>query len=367
MHLWKVRTDIYCTKDQFARTWFALLKRIGKLGRESQRYYFAQLMPEMPHPRKHHRQSMFICSGNNLFIPHRATWLNNCRDAVFRGAVDAVAEGEERIGCHHRAFYCESFIRCLDSGNFGAVNTAHLPCTNADRHAVLTKNNRVRFYKLCDLPGEQQVLNLGIVRRLVRHYLEIGCRNDSLIFALHQQAARNFLEIEACVVCVRLASRLQYANIFLFGKYLECILFYIWRDDNLDKLFVDDCPCGATLQCLIECDDAAKCRGRVGRESFLIGIVNIVADRNATWIRMFDDDAGRLCELPDALQSRVAISNVVIRQRLALELACAAPGRGKTRPPDVGFHRSVVFRCGRRRRENAHPAAPCLRTRTNNR
>ncbi len=54
-------------------------------------------MPEMSHPRKHHRQSMLIRCGNNLIVPHRAAWLNDCRDSVFRGAVDAIAKREKCI------------------------------------------------------------------------------------------------------------------------------------------------------------------------------------------------------------------------------------------------------------------------------
>ena len=35
---------------------------------------------------------------------------------------------------------------------------------------------------------------------------------------------------------------------------------------------------------------------------------------------MFDDDAGRFLELPDAFERRIAVGNIVVRKRFTLQL-----------------------------------------------
>ncbi|MNR67255.1 hypothetical protein D3C85_1911570 [compost metagenome] len=50
----------------------------------------------------------------------------------------------------------------------------------------------------------------------------------------------------------------------------------------------------------------------------LIGCQNIVAYRHATGVGVLDDNAGRFGELFHALQCRIGIGDVVVRQRFAL-------------------------------------------------
>ena len=72
-------------------------------------------MPEVPHISKDHCKSMFIGSLNNFIIAHGATGLNDRRDAGLCRRIDAVAKREERVGCHYRAVYIQSFVGRLDA------------------------------------------------------------------------------------------------------------------------------------------------------------------------------------------------------------------------------------------------------------
>lgn len=61
--------------------------------------------------------------------------------------------------------------------------------------------------------------------------------------------------------------------------------------------------------------------------SALVGGEDVVADRHAARVGVFDDHAGRLGELFHAFQRGVGIGDVVIRQRLALQLLGGRDGR----------------------------------------
>ena len=70
--------------------------------------------------------------------------------------------------------------------------------------------------------------------------------------------------------------------------------------------------------------------------------VDIVGDGDAAGVGMLDDHAGRRLKLPDALKSRIAVSNVVVGKRLALQLL----GRGQRtgRGPLIHVERRILVR-----------------------
>jgi len=59
------------------------------------------LVPEMPLPREHHGEAVFIGRGNDLCIAHGAARLDDGRCACGGERIQAVAEREERIRRGH--------------------------------------------------------------------------------------------------------------------------------------------------------------------------------------------------------------------------------------------------------------------------
>jgi hypothetical protein len=54
-------------------------------------------MPEVPYPRKNHRQSKPVGSFNDFLIAHRPSWLDDRRRPGFSDFLDSVREGEKCI------------------------------------------------------------------------------------------------------------------------------------------------------------------------------------------------------------------------------------------------------------------------------
>ncbi len=117
---------------------------------------------------------MLVCSGNHLFIADGATGLNDAADTGSSSGIDTVTEGEEGIGCHHRTFHDQAFIGGLDTGDFGAVDPAHLTCAHPYGHAVFGINNGVGLNELGDLPTEQQIFDFFGSRLTLADHLEVG-------------------------------------------------------------------------------------------------------------------------------------------------------------------------------------------------
>ena len=88
------------------------------------------LMPEMPGTGKHHGYAVFICGGDDFFVPHGATGLDNGFDAGFRCGVDAIPEWEKGIRCHYRTLQIETRVPGFPAGNPGGVHPAHLAGTD---------------------------------------------------------------------------------------------------------------------------------------------------------------------------------------------------------------------------------------------
>src|SRR5690242_14970069 len=61
------------------------------------------LVAEMPNPGKHHRQIVFVGRGDHFLVAHRTARLDYRAHASLCCGIDAVAEREERVGCHHAA------------------------------------------------------------------------------------------------------------------------------------------------------------------------------------------------------------------------------------------------------------------------
>ena len=113
----------------------------------------------------------------------------------------------------------------------------------------------------------------------------------------------------------------QQADIRLACKFLQGTITESRCNNDFDKLFVYNGGGDLGLHQLIEGNDAAKTRNRVGGEGFQIGLGITASDRHAAGVGVFDNDTGRLLvKLVDTLQRSISIVDVVVGKLLALEL-----------------------------------------------
>ena len=100
-------------------------------------------MLKMSDSGENHSDFVFIRRLDRLIVPFRAAWLNYRLNPGFGRTIDPVSHREECIRGHDRALDRKPFVGSLDRGDLGAVHTAHLASTDADRHVVLAENDRV--------------------------------------------------------------------------------------------------------------------------------------------------------------------------------------------------------------------------------
>ncbi len=96
---------------------------------------------------------------------------------------------------------------------------------------------------------------------------------------------------------------------------------WYWCDDNFYELLVNDGRGDFSVHQLIESNDTAETRNRIGRKCIQIGLAVVTAHGDTTGIGVFDDDAGRLlAKLIDTFQGGIRIVDVVIGEFLTLDL-----------------------------------------------
>src|SRR5689334_4666103 len=78
------------------------------------RTFMGKSVPEMAHAGEDHRHAVLVRGGDHFVVAPAATGLHDRLDAVFRGGIDAVAEREERIGCHGAAVDDQAFVLRLE-------------------------------------------------------------------------------------------------------------------------------------------------------------------------------------------------------------------------------------------------------------
>ena len=108
----------------------------------------------MAHAGKDHGNAMLIGGGYNFVVAHTAAGLNNGADTHLGGLIQAITEGQEGLRGHRRAGDLQPLILCLDVRNNGAVDPAHLPCTDAGGEAVFGVDDGIGFNELGHFPGK---------------------------------------------------------------------------------------------------------------------------------------------------------------------------------------------------------------------
>ena len=295
----------------------------------------------MSHAREDHGQTVLVRRLDYLVIAHRAARLDDGRDAGFGRRVDAVAEREECVRRHDGTGYVEALVSGLDRRDPGAVDAAHLAGADADRHVVPAEDDGVRLHVLDDLPGEQHVVHLPGCRRLLGYDLEVAGRDDTPVGVLHEQATGYLPEVQSRGG-VFPGTRAEDPDVFLFRERFGRLFVDSGRHDDFDKLPVDDCLRGRRVERLVERDDAAEGRRRVGPERLVVSFPDVAGHRHAAGIGVLDDDAGGRVELLDAFERRIRIGDVVVRERLALQLGCRCQRAGRRLLVDV--ERGILVR-----------------------
>src|SRR5690606_30008061 len=125
------------------------------------------------------------------------TGLDDAADTHLGGVVDAVAEREEGVGRHHRAFHFQPGMLGLDGGDAGGIDAAHLAGADADSLAVFRVNDGVGFNELGHFPGEDQIVHFCFGRRALCDHLEVGFGDHADVAILYQQAAVDTLVVQA--------------------------------------------------------------------------------------------------------------------------------------------------------------------------
>ena len=97
--------------------------------------------------------------GNGFGIAHGAARGDDRGNARLGSLFDRVWEGEECVGCHHRAL--GTLAGALD-GDAHTIHPVGLPAANADRGLAVGKDDGVRLDVLAGLPGETQRLPLFV-------------------------------------------------------------------------------------------------------------------------------------------------------------------------------------------------------------
>src|SRR3954454_8332088 len=109
-------------------------------------------VPEVAHAGENHGDAMLVGRCDHLVVAHAAAWLDDCSGASFYNHIEDVAEREEGVGGHHRPGQLEASVVCLDRGDAGAVDSAHLSGAHGERSACAAEHDSVRLDELGDAP-----------------------------------------------------------------------------------------------------------------------------------------------------------------------------------------------------------------------
>jgi hypothetical protein len=263
----------------------------------------------------------------DFVVALRATGLDDGCDTDLRGGVDAVAEGEKRIGSEHRARDLEALIGRLDSGDLRRVDATHLSRADTDGHAVPAIDDGIGLDELGHLPGELQIRELLRRGLPLRDHTQLGRRDRAYITILNQQAATDTLVVELRGAHITPFAANQNPHILLGAQAFKGLVGNRRRDDYFHELASENIGGGVRVEGSIESDDATKSRCGIGAVGAIVCGVNVLAQGHATGIGMLHDHAGGIGKGLHALQRRIGIGDVVVRHCFAVQLRGGADAR----------------------------------------
>src|SRR3989344_4567991 len=119
----------------------------------------------------------------------------------------------------------------------------------------------------------------------------------------HHEAAGDGLHDYSLSAWLGHAIEEEHADVGLYGKYGKRLSFRTRGNHDLNEYFCNFLR-GRSIERTVQCNDAAKCRERVTLVCLCVRMEDIITERNAARIHMFDDDRCRPLELGDALERR---------------------------------------------------------------
>ena len=200
------------------------------------------------------------------------------------------------------------------------IDAVGLPRPHADARMVLRDQDGVRFHTLDDLPREQQVVHLLGGRHAFRRHGEgIGGFGHD-VGILNEHAAVDGAEFHLLPERIHAAGR-KHAQVLLLLEQLERRRFVIGRDQHLDEelMGVDGFDHGERDRLVGRDDTAVRALG-IARERTLEGFGDSGAVGRSAGILMLEDHDGRIVEFAHDGPAGVRVEDVVIAERLAVEL-----------------------------------------------
>ncbi len=193
-----------------------------------------------------------------------------------------------------------------------------------------------------DLPHELHVFQLLRARRFGRHDFQCVGIEFVCVWTLHQQAAAHALHFQCIGTLIeRLQRYSKNAHIRFLGEQFQRVCRVLWRDEHFEELLAH-CFGAGRVDGAIECNDAAKRGGRIGRQCAVVRNERRVAKRDSTRIRMLHDHAASFRERAHAFPCGIGVADVVVREFFALQLRvlreCASGRRF------VAIERSALMR-----------------------
>lgn len=144
------------------------------------------LMFEMPYAREDHCKVVFVGCRDDFLIAHGAAGLDYGGDAVSRGFVNAIAEGEEGVGSKYRTF--ERQLRAHRAKLYG-INSGHLSCADSYGLPLARVNDCVRFGVLANGPREQKRTYLFFCRLAFCYNLQVLASKTMRVARLNEHSA----------------------------------------------------------------------------------------------------------------------------------------------------------------------------------
>ena len=131
-----------------------------------------------------------LAAGDHFFIAHRASWLDDSCRAGGSDGFQAIGKGEEGV---RRSTAVGEGQDGFHGAEFGSVDTAHLPGTDAESLAIARIDDGIRLHMLADAPREDQVGEFGIRRLAFGDDLKLRRRDVAsvsiLLKAVHRRPA----------------------------------------------------------------------------------------------------------------------------------------------------------------------------------
>ena len=280
-------------------------------------------MPEHAAAGEDHGHAVLVGGVDDLLVPDAASGLDDGCDPGVCRLVDAVPEGEERIGGHDAAL--RGLVR-LHGRDLGGVHTAHLAGPDSDGALAAHVDDGVGGDVLGQLPCEEQGVDLLLRGGALGDDLQVLGVDDYVLVGLDQHPSLDLLHLVLPDPLGGADGTVgpEQADVLLDLHDLNRALLVIGADDGLDEVL------GDLLGDLhragpVEADDAAEGGEGIDVVRRHERVVDVVGRGESTGVGVLHDDGCRPLEVHADVHCLVQIQDVVVGQLLAV-LEVLRPG-----------------------------------------